>query len=279
MKEELNIGKLGIIAGAGQLPKDVYEACLKRKIPCILIGIKGEKEDELFAGIESHDFEIHQIKAIIQYLKSQKVTHLTLAGKVTRRDVSRLLLDMKGAKLFARILRSGLNDNSILTTIIEFLEEEGFTIVAPEKLATNIVAQEGSLTKVKPDETALNDIDKGVKILQGIGKYDVGQALVIQNGLVLGVEAAEGTDELLMRCGAISQKDELAPILVKIMKPDQDARVDLPCIGPRTIEVAKQCKVRGIALDAGKVLIIDGKKTKELADKYGIFIYGYKIEE
>src|SRR5690606_1142420 len=143
-----------------------------------LVGLKGEKDEELFAGIPSTDFEIHHVKAILQYLKAEGVTHLTLAGKVVRRDVSRLLLDVKGAKLFAKILRNGLSDNNILTSIIEFLESEGFTIIAPEKLANDIVATVGPLTKTQPDQFALNDIDKGVKILQGIGTYDVGQALV-----------------------------------------------------------------------------------------------------
>jgi DUF1009 family protein len=271
---ELKIKKLGIIAGEGYLPRHVYDACVNRGIDCEVIALEKETSFELFEDVEVKKFKIHKISNILKSMKNDGVTHVTLAGKVKRADLSRLLLDLKGAKLFAKILKSGLNDNSILVTIVKFIETEGFEIVAPEKIATDIIIGKGLLTKAKLDKNSTDDIKRGIKVLKGIAGFDVGQALVIQNGLVLGVEAAEGTDLLIKRCGEIRQKDSDGPVLVKICKPDQDKRVDLPCIGPKSIENAHKFGLKGIAIEAGASLILDQKNTVALADKLGVFIYG-----
>lgn len=269
------IKKLGIIAGAGSLPKHVMDACKARNVEYHVIGLVHETDMDLFEG-DAHlsKFKVYAVSKILQKLKDEGITHLTLAGKVKRADLARLLLDMKGAKLLALILKAGLADNCILKTIMDFLEKEGFEIVAPEEIATEIVLQKGCITKIKPDTTASADIKKGLKILNGVASFDVGQSLVIQNGLVLGIEAAEGTDELIKRCGEIKQQSEEAPILLKIAKPHQDRRVDLPCIGTETVEMAHHYGIRGIAAEAGSALVIEQAKTIKLADKYKIFIVG-----
>lgn len=268
-----NLKKLGIIAGAGYLPRHVYDNCKKKKIDCIVIGLEKETDFSLFNDIEIPKFKIHHISKIVKYMRENGVTHVTLAGKVRRADISRLLLDLKGAKLFALIVANGLSDNAILKTIISFIESEGFELVAPEKIAVDIVLQKGVITKTKPDSSAESDIKQGLKILKGISTYDIGQAMIIQNGLILGVEAAEGTDDLLKRCGEIKQEGD-KPIMVKICKVDQDRRVDLPCIGPDTIENAKKFGIRGIAAEAGSSLILEQAKTIKLANEYKIFIVG-----
>ncbi len=274
---ELNLNKIkkiGIIAGAGYLPMHVFEACKKHNIPAVVVGLENETSFELYNDEDIKKFKIHSISKIIDFLREEGVDSVTLAGKVKRAKISRLLLDLKGAKLFARVIKNGLEDNSILKTIIEFLEDEGFEIIAPEKIATNIILTKGFLTVNKPDKVAEDDIKKGIKILKGIASFDVGQALIIQNGLVLGVEAAEGTDELIKRCGEIKQEGE-GPILIKVIKPGQDKRVDLPCLGPDTIINAGKFGIRGIASEAGSTLILDQNNTLKLADKLGIFIYGF----
>jgi hypothetical protein len=272
MKSE-GITKLGIIAGAGYLPRHVYDNCLKKKIDCLVIGLNKETDFDLFGNIPVEKFDIHRISKIVKFMRLHGVTHVTLAGKVRRADISRLLLDIKGAKLFAMIVANGLGDNAILKTIINFIESEGFKLIAPEKIALDIVVQKGAMTKTKPSSTAEEDIKQGIKILKGISTFDIGQSLVIQNGLVLGIEAAEGTDELIKRCGEIRQEGE-PPILVKVCKTHQDKRVDLPCIGPDTIVNAHNFGIRGIAAEAGSSLILEQEKTLKLANEYKIFIVG-----
>jgi len=267
------IKKLGIIAGDGFLPKHVFDSCKKNKIPVVVIGLENETNFALFSEKEIIRFHPHKISKIIRKLKDEGVSHISLAGKVKRADLGRLLLDLKGAKLFAKIMKGGLADNCILTTIIKFLEKEGFEVIAPEAIASDIILSKGAITKSKPNKTALEDIKKGLKVLKGIAGYDVGQALVIQNGLVLGVEAAEGTDELLRRCGEIKQEGD-GPILIKVCKPEQERRVDLPCIGLNTVENALRYGFQGIAAESGAALVLEQDKTMKLADKNKFFIQG-----
>jgi DUF1009 family protein len=272
--EKLNIRKLGIIAGSDSLPRHIVDAALKADIDFVLIGLAGQTTHELYKDITYDTFQLYSVGKIIKKLKNEKVSHVVFAGKVKRTGISKLLLDIKGAKLFANIVKAGINDNAILTTILKFFEKEGFAIISPESIAKDIVIRKGPITKIRPSKVAWEDIKKGLKVLRGISQYDVGQALVIQEGLVLGVEAAEGTDGLIKRCGNIRQQDEQGAILIKISKPKQDKRVDLPCIGHNTIQQLHKNGLVGVAVEAGSALILDEKKTVEEANKLGIFIYG-----
>ncbi|MBA8667674.1 UDP-2,3-diacylglucosamine diphosphatase LpxI [Holosporaceae bacterium 'Namur'] len=272
--ENIEIKKLGIIAGSESLPRHVVDAAKKQNIEFILIGLAGQTSEELYKDIEYQTFQLHSISKIIKKLNDEGVSHVVFAGRVKRTSISKLLLDVKGAKLFASIMRNGINDNSLLTTIVNFFENEGFTVLPAEYIAQDIVVRSGHMTKTKPSKEAWEDIKKGIKILKGIAEFDVGQALVIQEGLVLGVEAAEGTDRLIERCGGIQQKEEHGAILIKVSKPDQDKRVDLPCIGINTIKELHKNGLIGVAIEAGSALIIDEKATVKEADRLGIFIFG-----
>ncbi|MBS0236503.1 MAG: UDP-2,3-diacylglucosamine diphosphatase LpxI [Proteobacteria bacterium] len=271
-KEE--IGRVGIIAGAGALPRHVYDACLKQGLDVFVIGLDEHVSYDLFEDVDYESLAVHNVSKILGKLHNAGVTHVVLAGRVERANLSRLLLDIKGVVLLAKIMKNGLNDNALLSTVVSFLEQEGFIIVPPEAIAKDIVVQKGVLTRKQPDKAAMSDIKTGLKTLRNIAALDVGQALVIQSGLVLGVEAAEGTDELVRRCGLIQQKDEHGPILIKIAKPHQDRRVDLPCIGAVTIAEMKKYGLVGIAVEAGSSLMLDGNETIKVADENEIFIVG-----
>lgn len=269
-----NVKKIAIIAGKGWLPRHVLDGCVEKDIECEIIAIEDQFSQEIFEDKQYYTFPIYAIGKIIAKIKSLGISYVVLAGTVKRAGITKLLLDLKGAKLLTKIMKAGLNDDAILSTIITFLESEGFTVIPPEKIATSIVVNSGFLTNTKPDNIGFADIKKGVEILKAVANFDVGQALVIQNGLVLGVEAAEGTDELIKRCGLIQQKDEEMCILVKICKPNQDKRIDLPCIGTETIKNLYQYNFKGVALEAGSALILNKEETIADADKLGLFIYG-----
>ncbi len=269
-----SIEKIAIIAGEGYLPRQVYDSCILRGIECEVIGLNDNISDEIFNDVKYSTYQSYAVSKIIGKIKSLNIQHIVFAGKVNRQNISKLLLDSKGAKLFAMILRKGLSDNSILKTIVRFFEHEGFIVISPEQISTEIVVQKGNLTEISIDQETKDDIYRGFNILKGIAHFDIGQAIVIQNGLVLGVEAAEGTDNLIQRSGAIQQENEKKGILIKACKPEQDRRVDLPCIGEKTIENLYNANIRGVALESGYSLILHPKKTIELANKKGIFIYG-----
>jgi DUF1009 family protein len=269
------VKKIAIFAGAGFLPRHVYDACVEKDIDATIIGLEGQTSSNLFEGIAFETFPLHSVTKIINVLKEKEIEHIVLAGKVCRStNLSKLLLDIKGAKLLAKIMRHGLNDNSILTAIIKFLESEGFSLVPAESIAKDLVVTKGALTKIEPSKEDWNDIKKGIKILKDIAQHDIGQSLVIQRGLILGIEAAEGTDSMISRCGTIKQKEESGPILVKAVKPKQDRRVDLPCIGAETILKLYENGFRGIAVESKVTLLLEGQKTIEEANSKGIFIYG-----
>jgi DUF1009 family protein len=269
--------KIGILAGKGLLPKLIYQGCLEKGLECVIVGISGQFSHELFPNVPFKIMPMHSVTNIINEFKANSVTHITLAGKVKRTNLGKLLFDKKGSQLFSLILKRGLQDNNILTSIITFLENEGFKIIPSNELASNITASTGSLGIISPDASAIRDIKNGIHILKGIANYDIGQALVIQSGLVLGVEAAEGTDALIKRCSTLQQLGQPPAILVKIAKPNQDKRIDLPCIGVNTIKNLAQANMRGLAVHAGHCILLDNSTIQKTADESGIFVYGIEL--
>jgi hypothetical protein len=131
------------------------------------------------------------------------------------------------------------------------------------------------LGKVTPDDQAQQDIARGLSVVKALGEADVGQAVIVQQGIVLGVEASEGTDALIARCAALKREGP-GGVLVKLAKPQQDDRFDLPTIGPETIAAAAKTGLSGIAIEAGRSLVIDRDKVRQLADEAGIFVVGLR---
>lgn len=266
--------KIAIIAGQGRLPRELYDACIKNNIKTHIIGLEDQIDMKFFEGVDIELIPIHAVSHIIKSIKSKNITNIMFAGRVKRGAIPKLILDLKGAKLFARIIRHGLSDGSLTRTIINFLEGEGFTVVSPEIVAQDILADRGNMTDLPIKKSHMKDMVRGYQMLHEICKLDLGQALIIQNSLILGVEAVEGTDELIRRCGLIRQKFDTEPVLVKICKPTQDKRIDMPCIGEITIKHMSEYGIRGIGLEAGSCIILNKNKTIDLANQSGIFIYG-----
>ena len=266
--------KIAIIAGQGRLPRELYDACIKNNIQTYIIGLEEQIDMKFFEGVDVELIPIHSVSLIIKSIKSKNITNIMLGGRVKRAAIPKLILDFKGAKLFASIIRHGLSDGSLTRTIINFLEKQGFTVLSPEIVAHEILADRGNMTNIPFRKSHMQDMERGYQMLNEICKLDVGQALIIQNGLILGVEAVEGTDELIKRCGAIKQKFDIDPVLVKICKPRQDKRIDMPCIGEITIKHMNESGISGIALQAGSCIILNKNKTIDLANQTGIFIYG-----
>ena len=267
------ISDIAILAGRGLLPKIVYQECINKNIKCRIIGLKGEVDESLFPGMEYDLFTPHNVSLIFKLLKEMNISNIVIAGKVSRKHLPKLILDKTGLLIFKEIIKSGFNDTSIYSVIIKFIEKEGFKIISPDSIAEDLLAKKGKINAIRITEKVKKDIDEGVKILRGIIKYDIGQALVIDNGLVLGVEAVEGTNNLIERCAKF-RKSLKGGVLIKLCKPHQDRRLDLPCIGPDTIKIIVKYGYNGITIEAKKSIIIAGAQTIKLANDGGVFIYG-----
>ena len=163
-------------------------------------------------------------------LRENNVTELVLAGAIKRPSLAMLRPDWRAAKLFARIGYRALGDDGLLSAVVKELELEGFRVIGADQLLDKALVPEGALGKIRPDPQAQADIERGLRIARSLGALDIGQAVIVQQGLVFGVEAIEGTDELLRRCEAL-RRDGPGGVLVKVEKPGQESRADRPTIG------------------------------------------------
>lgn len=270
---------LGIIAGGGELPRVLMEACRNSQRPYFVLALENaadvltvEQAGEAVAWIR-----MGAIGKALDLLRRNGVDELVLAGRVSRPKLSSLRPDLKGTKLLARIggqLISG--DNELLSSIVEFLEEEGFRITGAEEIMRDLQAPEGMIGSLYPDKRAQADIEIGARMAKAIGALDLGQAVIVQNGTVLGIEAAEGTDALIRRCASLRQ-EERGGVLVKVKKPQQERRVDLPTIGVETVERIAECGFAGIAVEAGASLILNRREVARRADALGVFVIGFSL--
>lgn len=272
---------LGIIAGAGELPRMLMRACVEMGRPYFILALQDAVDEETVqeAG-EAHAYiRLGAIGKAIDLLRLNGASELVMAGKVTRPKISTLRPDMKGAKLMARIGSKMLSgDNELLSSIVEFLEEEGFKVCGADDVMRDLLAPEGMIGSIYPDKRAQNDIEIGARIAKSVGALDIGQAVIVQNGQILGVEAIEGTDELISRCGPL-KLEPTGGVLVKVKKPQQEKRVDLPTIGIETIERIAEQGFAGIAVEAGASLIVGRREVARRADALGVFVIGFSILE
>jgi hypothetical protein len=198
---------------------------------------------------------------------------------VARPSLLSLRPDAASLKLLGRIGRSAFNgDDSILRAVMKVLAEEGFEVVGAQALLSGLLPQAALLAGPMPDDIARADIARGIAVCNALGAVDVGQAVVVQQGLVLGVEAIEGTDALIGRTGALKREGP-APILVKGPKPAQSLLADLPTIGPQTVSSAHTAGLRGLAFQAGGTILLDRDATIAAAEAAGIFLLAFDPAE
>jgi len=265
---------LGIIAGDGRLPALLIEACQRGKRDVFVLAFEDSTDMNALKNTPHALVRLGALGEALNTLRKHGVEQLVMAGKVSRPSLSTLKPDRTAAKLLTRLGAAFFSgDNALFKSIVAFLEEEGFHVIGSEDVLREIIAPEGVLGKHQPDNTALADILQGIKIAKTLGENDIGQAAIVQKGKVLGVEDSLGTDALIARC-ALVPHEQRSGVLVKVKKPDQETRVDLPAIGPQTVQNVYDAGFIGIAVEAGGSIIIDRGQVIELADKLGVFIMG-----
>lgn len=268
----------GLIAGQGDLPTRLLSHFSNQGTPVYAVAFEGQTPEKTVANAPHIWVKLGTIAPILDYFKSNGVTHLIMAGAIRRPSLSELSLDWTGTKLLTRIGFKSLGDDGLLSAIITYLEEQGFCVVGADDILSDLTTARGILTTTEPTTEDLSDISRAITILQKLGEADVGQALVIQQGLILGLEAIEGTSTLIDRITDYSRPGR-GGILVKMAKPNQNLRVDLPTIGPETIQKAIDSGLVGVAVEASRSQIMNRPETLELANKHGIFVYGFDAEE
>lgn len=262
---------LGLIAGRGELPKALAQAAFEQGRPLYIIGFEGQTDDDLMRDTAHIWLKMGEVGKALTYFKTNGVQDIVMAGHMTRPSLTQLKPDWEGAKWLAKLGTKALGDDNLLKSIIQMVEAEGLRVVGADDILSSLLAPEGILTRAHPDEQASLDMQRGHEVLKHLSEADVGQAVVIQQGLVLGVEAIEGTDALIERCGEL-QRQGVKGVLVKQSKWQQERRVDLPTVGPKTIENLIKAGLRGLAIEAGHTLVLEKQKMIDMADAGGLFI-------
>jgi DUF1009 family protein len=273
------VRKLGLIAGGGSLPVEIAEHCQRSGRPLFVIRLKGFAG----AGLEPYagaEVGLAVLGKCFKALKRAGCEAVCLAGQVNRPDFSSLLPDLRGlAALPAAIAAARKGDDALLRMLVGEFEKEGFAVEGAHEVMDDLGLGEGVLGHVAPGPDHAADIAQAMEVARAVGRLDAGQGAVVCRGLVLALEAAEGTDALLARVADLPEAlrgrvGAPAGVLAKAPKPAQETRVDLPTIGPATVHAVARAGLAGIVGEAGRLLVLDRDGVIALADELGVFILG-----
>ena len=271
---------VGVIAGGGAMPFAVAESLKARGLDPVLFALKGVCDRTAAEHFRHHWITVGQYGRAKKLFRQENCTNLVFIGTLVRPSLSEIRLDWATLRIMGRVwsaYRGG--DDHLLSGVGRIFEQDGFRLLGLKEIAPDLLMPEGSVTRKLPDQAAMADIAKGRDALQALGPFDIGQAIVVIDGHVVGVEGIEGTDELLARVADLRARGRIrAPggrgVLVKAPKSGQDLRFDLPTIGSRTVKEAAAAGLAGLAVIAGNTVIADPQAMIETADSSGLFIIG-----
>ena len=266
--------KLGIIAGLGDLPVNVAQQALGLGRDIYVLRLDGFVEPKL-DEFDGDIVGIGEIGKHIKLLKAAGCEEVVFAGIVKRPDFSKLKLDMRGTLLLPKVIAAARKgDDALLRTLVGTLEKEGFKVRGAEDFNNGLLAPAGIIAGGVPSEHLMEDLKRAAHVASVIGVEDIGQGCVVRDGLVVAVEAQEGTDAMLKRVASLP-RTSVGGVLVKRPKPMQERRIDLPTIGVNTIKAVSSAGLKGIGLEAGGALILDIEQCKHTADQLDVFLYGF----
>jgi len=276
-------GPLAVICGGGALPFAVADAVGKRGRRVVLFAIRGWADPQRVAAYPHHWASFGQFGWFCRVAQREGCRDVVLIGSVVRPAIWKIRPDFKTLRLLPRIvglLRGG--DNRLLKGVAAIFEEHGFRLIGAHEIAPDILMPEGPLGRERPSARDQADIATALALLEATSPFDVGQAVVVADTRVLAIEAAEGTDRMLARIAELRQGGRIADarrgVLVKAAKRGQDRRVDLPSIGPRTVEGAARAGLAGIAVVSGSTIIAEAGLTGAAADRERLFVIGVRDE-
>lgn len=276
--------RIAVIAGNGALPDQVIELLEASGRAYEVVAIKGETTAQTNAAA-SITLGWGEIGRLYHFLRRTDCREVILIGGITKRpDLWSFLGDLGTLRRLPKILKALIGgDDSLLTKVIGLFEVEGYRVVGIKDVASELLADSGTMGKHSPSAKDLQDMKLAVEATRRLGELDIGQAAVAIGGRVVALEGAEGTDAMLLRCEELRSNGRIrnrkpSGVLVKRAKPKQDLRVDLPAIGPKTIELAAAAGLSGVAIHAGNALVSERDLTLSKADELGLFVYGFDPE-
>lgn len=265
--------KLGIVAGGGEFPGLAIAACRAQNRPFHVLALTGHADPAVIGDAPADWIRLGEAGTGFDRLKQAGVEEVVMIGPVRRPSLRELAPDFRTTRFFAKVGLKALGDDGLLRAVAREMEEEGFRIVGIDDVLADCLATAGPYGRVLPDQQAESDIRRGCEVARGIGALDVGQAVAVQQGIVLAVEAVEGTDSMIRRCAGL-RREGPGGVLVKLKKPGQDRRLDLPTIGTTTVREAAAAGLRGIAIEAGGALVLGREAVAAEADRLGLFVIG-----
>ena len=263
--------KIGIIAGGGQFPLLFTEAAHKLGKYVVVVAHKGETDKKVVKAADSARWvKLGQLGKVISFFKKEGVHEVVFLGPITKTQIFRdILPDLKGLTLWNKIDKK--QDDAILRAIADALAEEGILVIESTIYLQHLLFPAGVLTKTKPNKSQIKDIEFGWRNARAIGELDIGQCVVVRDRAVVAVEAIEGTDAAILRGGELAREKA---VVVKVRKPGQDFRFDLPATGVTTLKTLQKVKGAVLAVEAGQSILFDREKMIDEANKSGIVVVG-----
>src|SRR5258708_3462308 len=271
---------IGLIAAGGVMPFAVADSLIARGLDPVLFALKGACDPVRVASFRHPWISVGRVGRAVNLFRSENCRDLVFIGTLVRPALSEIRLDWGTLRVLGRVwaaFRGG--DDHLLSGIGRILEQDGFRMVGIKDVAPDLLVPEGCLTRTMPDENAAADIARGRDVLRALSPFDIGQAAVVIDGHVVGVEDIEGTDGLLARVARLRKDGRIRAragrgVLVKAPKSGQDLRFDLPTVGPRTVEGAAAAELAAIAVVAGNTIVVEPQQLLEKARAPGLFFTG-----
>ncbi len=276
--------RVGLLAGAGRFPLVFAEAARAQNYELFGMGVIG-MADESLAGMCHHysPVPLARIGQAIRWFKRNKVDQVVMAGKIEKtvlfqsNRIWRLMPDLRTIHLWLRYACENKKDDTLLLAVIREFERDRIHFASALDFCPELLVQHGFLTRRKPTAAQWKDIAFGWEMAKEIGRLDIGQTIIVNDTAVIAVEAIEGTDKAILRAGELCKRGGFT--VVKVAKPQQDSRFDVPTIGVQTLRSMHEAGGRVLAVEAGQTIIIDEPEVLELADKLGIAIVSLNAEE
>jgi UDP-2,3-diacylglucosamine hydrolase len=271
---------IGLIAAGGAMPFAVADSLRSRGINPILFALKGACDPVQAERFRHHWIHLGQLGRAAKLFRSEGCRDLVFIGTLVRPALSEIRLDLRTLRVIPQVLASFRGgDDHLLSGIGRILERDGFRMVGIKDVAPDLLMPEGCLTRSVPDAHATADIARGREVLRALGPFDIGQAVVVIDGHVVGIEDIEGTDGLLARIAQLRAQGRIRVaakrgVLVKAPKSGQDLRFDLPTVGPKTVAGAADAQLAGVAVAAGNTVVAEPQAMIDAADKAGLFVTG-----
>ena len=270
---------LGLIAGSGPLPFEVASAARERGLRVAVAAIEDNADPALARAVDGPFAWLNagELGKLVEFLRGSGAREVILAGAVSKRallaDPSRLRPDARALALLGRLAARG--DDAILRAVADELEREGLPVVDSTRYLAQRMTRRGVLCGPPLEPAVRDDLALGLRVVASLGPHDVGQACVVRQGTVLAVEALEGTDRMVRRAAEFGA----GAVLVKAAKREQDMRFDVPVIGPTTLEVAIEARLRAIGLEVGRTLVLEPERSLPAAERAGITVVGLGLED